>query len=900
MDVQMTTDRNANEPIASRLHDETLWQEVREAYLADTTTRDPLLSNEITCIRQAMQIFDPEQGSRYIVVGFLGVGGVGIVFRVWDTTLLTSKALKIARPMEGKEELVAGLLSVEISRLQEVSHPNVISIFDAGALESTAGSLPFYVMTFLRGALDARKYFSQPRLSEQLLKFLRGFLAGVEHLHSANLLHLDLKPSNVFVGEDGYAVVADLGGARKILGNKDDSLTITCTTAYAHPDLLGLTSKSTGGDDNRRRGTVRREELHFKFDRYSMGKTIFKVVRAFDVKSPGKLSRYQRKYLFLQAARLLDGRTSRDERPLGLSEASLARLKYTSTKEVCVDLDKLMGHVNPVADIPELSPMTDSIIQVTRGRKTMLTPRLARLLREPLLRRLGSLSQLGLVRLVYPGANHTRLEHSLGTYSNAAEYIVALYNDPINPLFRQIMTERHLVAVLLAALLHDLGQYQHAHDLENVEPKIFKHETLTLILLKGTWQHFNPLTDSLRKLLKEQWGVTAEQVVAILEADPNALATDIRDRILHTIISGPLDVDKLDYLLRDSDQCQTVFGNGLDRSRLLSTLTVVYQRQRASDNQYFALGIHEKGRAAAESLGFIRFQMFRAVYWHHAVRSAKAMLQRAASEWIAPEHPDASQHDRLKRELHEFILQWSRRDKAAASGQPQLFDSHEELSVGRIGYPMRPQWTNLNQADLLMLQWLYEQTTELGKNLIEAIVRRELYKRIFVISAVQDDELWEKIQGDVTNYNVLRGRSEALRKALKRRVDQALDQDSGRSKHFFVTGVGELTDRVLAGARVLELEGTVLLDLPRRRKSKTLHFYPEDLHRGQREEFEAPALLAVSEVWKLVSENLHETAGNIRVFVHPDIDILRSARTGPDAQPLLNSQAIEEELGTIF
>jgi len=641
--------------------------------------------------------------------------------------------------------------------------------------------------------------------------------------------------------------------------------------------------------------------LKFEFDRFALGKTILEVVRTVDANSPAVLSRYQRKYLLLQAARLLDGRTTPSERPLGLTETTLDRLKYESTYHAGVDFDKLLGRVNLLHDIPELSPTSDSVIQVIRGRRTRLTPRLARLLKEPLVRRLGSVSQLGLVRLVYPGASHTRLVHSLGAYSNAAEYIIALYNDPINPLFRQIMSERDLVSTLLAALLHDLGQYQHAHDLDDVEPKVFKHDTFTLSLLKGTWHNFKPLTDSLRTLLDKQWGVRAEEIVAILEANPNNLTSDIRNRILHTIISGPLDVDKLDYLLRDSDHCQTAFGNGLDRSRLLSTLTIVYQREGRGDDQYFALGIHEKGRAAAESLGFIQFQMFRAVYWHHAVRAAKAMLQRATLEWIAPGRRDVSQNDRLKRELHYFALQASALDKKAAmEGQRKLFEPASPTRAGPIGFLMQPQWTGLDQADVMALEWIHQRTTDVGKQLIEAVIRRELFKRVFVISAAQDRSLWDRIQRDITSHDRLRNRSEALRQAIKRRVDKQLEEASAGGKRFFVSGVGEDMDRITRAANVLGGNGMVLLDLPTRRPAETLRFYPEDLHRGQREEFDAPALLAVSEPWKLLSDNLHETAGSIRLFVHPDIDVLRSSRTDSTARPLLDSQALEEDLRTVF
>ena len=892
-----------------------LWAQVREEYIKETPTRDPTLAREVTCIRDALGSFRAESRPRYVIVDFLGVGGAGIVFKTWDTVLRTYRALKVARPIEGKEDLVAGLLSEEISRLQEVSHPNVIAIFDAGHLHSTSGELPYYTMTFLRGALPANKYFARPceapgrtpnEIAElgvkRLLEFIGGFLAGIEHIHAAHLVHLDLKPSNVFVGEDGYAVVADLGGARQLQGSTTETLIITCTSGYAHPKLLGLTAvSSTGGDDNRRRGRLRRSDLHVAFDLFATGRTLMEIIHRFEAANPKALSAYVRKYLMLQAARLLDGETVKSERPLGLTEASLAALKYKTATAALRDFNKLVGKANPLEEIPELSPTNDRVIQVVRGQKTSMTARLQRLLDEPLLRRLATVSQLGLVRLVYPGATHSRLEHSLGTYSNAAQYITALYNDPINPLFRQIITKGDLVATLLAALLHDVGQYQHAHDLEDVEAKVFKHETLTSALLKGEHVDFQPLTNSLRKRITEDWQVKPERLVAILEAKPDNLSTDLLDRLLHTIVSGPLDADKLDYLIRDSNHCQTVFGRGLDRARLLSTLTVVYERRgtRQETSQYFAVGIHEKGQPAAESLSFIRFQMYKAVYWHHAVRAAKAMIQRAAYEWIAGDGRTVRDNDRFKRELYEFVLQIGKNGGAEPPGQSELFDAGAAKAY-RIGNTVRPQWSVLNNTDLLALDWLYAKTTEVGKRLVDALAVRKLYKRIFVVSASLEPSLWTAIHDGVGDHERLRERSKELRKALKKKADDAVRAAAGSGQHFQITGIGEDDDSVARAADALGLEGSVLIDVARRRDQEVLRFYPEDLFRGQREEFEDQPVTAVSELWKLLSERLHETAGSIRVFAHPDIDVLRTARLGPEGKPILGSETLQEELRTVF
>ncbi len=898
------------------LADGGLWETVREAYLDDTPTRDPQLEKEIKCLREAMNAFRqphggatrveplsgtdvlrPPPAGRYVVVGFLGVGGAGIVFKVWDTTLRTYRALKISRPIEGKEDLVAALLSQEISRLQEVSHPNVISIFDAGVIPSSQGPLPFYTMTFLRDSLPAHKFFAKQRTMDELLEFVRGLLAGVAHLHSRSLVHLDIKPNNVFVGEAGYSVVADLGGARQLTGNPTERLVVTCTTTFAHPELLTLTAVSSAGDDNRRRGHPLRSDLKFAFDLYATGRTLLKVTRAFENASPHELAAYSRKYLALLSARLLDGHVESTDRPLGLTEASLRTLKYENTAEAVTDLDKLLGRVNLLSEIPELSPSSEDVIQVTRGEKTNFTERLESLLKQPLLRRLGSISQLGLVRMVYPGATHTRLEHSLGTFSNAAQYITALYNDPINPLFRQIVRAEDLVATLLAALLHDLGQYQHAHDLNDVEPKVFRHDTLTSSLLKKEDVRYQHLTVPLVKELEDEWHVSASRILAILETDPERLSTNIRDRLLHTLVSGPLDADKLDYLIRDSVQCQTVFGRGIDRSRLLGTLTVVYERQGEKEDQFFALGIHEKGRAAAESVAFARYQMFRAVYWHHAVRAAKAMLQRAAYEWMASRK--SAGNDALKSELYEFVLELPRRGSSDLQTQQDFFESGVMPFRGRVGYAVRPQWATVTWSDLVALEWLHERTTPTGQRLLSMIATRDLYKRVLVVSASQNAQLWSTVERNTASHEKLHDLSEDLRDALAEKLRDSLQQAIDGKVRYHVTGLGDPTDSLTAAAAALKLDGTVLIDVPERRGGEVLRFYPEELHRRQREDFEESTSLGISEVWKL-SQKLHENAGNIRVFVHPHIDVLRRARRDRQGEPLLPAATIEAEMRKIF
>ena len=122
------------------------------------------------------------------------------------------------------------------------------------------------------------------------------------------------------------------------------------------------------------------------------------------------------------------------------------------------------------------------------------------------------------------------------------------------------------------------------------------------------------------RVLRNDWNVEPEAVLGILEgthASPSA-------RLLGSILSGPIDIDKMDYLERDSRHAGVPYGRNYDKQRLIQSLTL--------DAAGTGLAITAKGRTAAELMVFARYVMFSEVYWHHAVRSATAMLTRAFLE----------------------------------------------------------------------------------------------------------------------------------------------------------------------------------------------------------------------------------------------------------------------------
>jgi HD superfamily phosphohydrolase len=98
---------------------------------------------------------------------------------------------------------------------------------------------------------------------------------------------------------------------------------------------------------------------------------------------------------------------------------------------------------------------------------------------------------------------------------------------------------------------------------------------------------------------------------------------------------------------------------------MLRTLTVVYYREK--ERFHIGLGIHEKGRVAAECVAFARYAMFSQVYWHHTARAAKAMLHRAVWEWL---ETDKRSNDLKKSDFHSFLMALGR----PKDDQKTLFD----------------------------------------------------------------------------------------------------------------------------------------------------------------------------------------------------------------------------------
>lgn len=245
----------------------------------------------------------------------------------------------------------------------------------------------------------------------------------------------------------------------------------------------------------------------------------------------------------------------------------------------------------------------------------------------PELQRLHSIHQLGLAYLVYPGANHTRFEHSLGTYHIAKRICKSLQVDP---------EEANLIES--AALLHDVGHLPYSHTLEFELHDQFgiDHAEISRRLIRG---EDSVLTASEQRILGksptipevlEKHGVSPKEVAGLLDAGSPGPSAQKRladadeqthfntRRYMSQIVNGPIDADQLDYLGRDAHYTGVAYGV-IDLDRLIETMEIFNGD----------LVVERGGLSAVEGMLVARALMFSAVYFHKTVRISELMLAKA-------------------------------------------------------------------------------------------------------------------------------------------------------------------------------------------------------------------------------------------------------------------------------
>jgi HD superfamily phosphohydrolase len=250
---------------------------------------------------------------------------------------------------------------------------------------------------------------------------------------------------------------------------------------------------------------------------------------------------------------------------------------------------------------------------------TINDPIIYRIISHPWFQRLRRINQMAMSYLVYPGAVHSRLHHALGAYHLMHNAIYELRNKGIS------ITNEEEQAAKIAILLHDIGHGPFSHALESMLVKDLEHETLSVMIMN--------------ELNQEMEGSLSMAIEVFKNTYPK--------KFLHQLVSGQLDVDRMDYLTRDSFFSGVIEGM-IGYDRIIKMLTV----------HEGELMVEEKGIYSIEEFLVSRRLMYWQVYQHKTVLSAEMtlikILERA--KWLHKKNPESiDAGDRLNKLIFKDI-----------------------------------------------------------------------------------------------------------------------------------------------------------------------------------------------------------------------------------------------------
>lgn len=919
--------------------------------------------------------------STYDIEKVLAVGGTGIVLVGQHKRFQQPIALKINRPNQAMVEHEAQVLPT-------LSHPNIIRVLDLNDIPVDptpdqfakptyivepyiSGSMPFFtndperkegtwlhdrIQRLRREMPDTSGILRGDEVgqSAELIRLLLAELAALfsqwvdllSYLHSKSsskktrYVYLDVKPENVLIDEHSHLTSIDYGSAEHLDDEDPTSVQVFFTDMYAHPEMRRRVGHK--GSTNRVQGAFKRMDLNPGLDHYALGISMLQILDEVAKETRPHVVPQLPLYrsLHFLATRLLDGRNNGRPSPSrfpyapevfpSLKDSDYESIRYEALADTFRDLEKERGRWNLEDKVPELATYSKDIVRVVPGYNTVLTPRLRSVIEHPLVARLKYVTQLGLVSLVYPTADHSRYDHSLGSYTYTTYYVKSLFNDLGSPVFRNLVGEEDVNGALLAALLHDLGQYPLAHDLEEVHEGIFKHGPIGMSLLEDTTRDEHGRT--LLEVIEDSefgWGVPKDVLERIIGAHTKnllpvgkgkKLETELKTDVLAAIVDGPVDADKADYIIRDSGRCELPYGSQLDMERFLRVLTVAIIPEEADPVRRVTLGVYDKGVASAHAFGFARHLLFSTVYWHHTSRIAKAMLQYATVMGLPTvvfnpgDSPDRREGETKSREqLLDFIkrlvppfempqigsTQFPARklSKLDLSAQPpdQVIDlisgdsqpprAEREGTEGTTWHP-GIAWT-----DWLMLKWISElpESSEQSRNLIDALQGRRLYKRVASFDrGGAYDELIQNLE------RLPWPKKLSLCKEMHKTIQRELSQ-----RWISVNTRTTMTSSDFE--RLCDAHLLVLIDVPTPSEKvgfkRPLGIVPELKERSYQQD---PRQAMEDRGWREAVTKLMNSIAPVRVLCHPKVRNLVSAAYAPEERSAEKAKSVEKSMAELI
>ena len=520
----------------------------------------------------------------------------------------------------------------EIQLLRKLRHQGIVRVIRQGTCKIKEVSTLYYLAEW-EEALPLDRLLKSSSTSIPVsfaYNFLESILNALSYCHQNCIIHLDIKPDNILIKFRNDS-------SEQTFDHFDHCTLIDFGKAKALPMLHeNESSKTTVGGGNW-------EYVHKNLRPFLRSNTVDKILfeygpAGFDLFS---ISRILEKNILPR----LDSSVSR--RDIDFLVNLIDELRNSTVGKPEFRLFSAQDGLDAIQRFRKNPEPFKKSFRLSLGITVGTTALVREIIDTPEFQRLRKVSQLSLTHLVYPSATHTRFSHSIGAYHMAGRYVDALFQDP---LFSIRYSQHDIDILKIRALLHDIGHYPMAHYFE---------EFGNVLSSNGNYIRFNHgiyYGNSLKKgnlTVPGSYGKSLANVLRGAGIQEETMASEATT-LLDAIIDGPVDCDKLDYLIRDGLSCGVPYADSIDVDRFLSSLTWY-----KDDDKKCLLAVTTKGITAAETILTARYHLFSEVYWHKTCRAAVAMIKEA---FFLAYKAEAISQDELDRVFlgndDHGVLQW--------------------------------------------------------------------------------------------------------------------------------------------------------------------------------------------------------------------------------------------------
>lgn len=545
----------------------------------------------------------------------VGEGGSGIVYAAnqifsSSTEVCAKRAVKF---FSYRDDLIDKLgyiskdnFDIEIENISRFNHQNILKVIDGNyyniMIDGTEQvSIPYTVTEFIDGPnLETLFDSSNETLCTKIFKseeavfsLFSQIISGIEYLHKNNFFHCDIAPKNIFIKSDAdgefLATIGDLGAGKTTLPQKFEKTRIIGTRNYMPTEVQAVKDKD-----------VTYEvfcKLQPQWDIFSTVKTFKEII--YNIKSSSIF-----KFDFWNLDRF-------DEK---LSESN-----YNTISDISADIERLRPISSQILNLDELSEASKSVNQILLPiNSAYLSRRMRKISKHDMILRLMDVPQLLEGASTFPGANHTRYEHSLGTYELMRKAMLSLLR---NKEYAKFFSEKYVIVGLLAALLSSLANFPYSYaisELQTQEPILFPKITPRQ-LFNDLINHKSEVTNkSLSDCIDELFGsymLNVSDIEYVVFGRGDDVLRNRELDVLNHILNSSVGVRVLDYMMRDSHHIGLTYK--IDSDDLFKSMSISHGE--------FCL--RQSGITSAEQIITNRYWLFKRIYWSDPNRANAALLK---------------------------------------------------------------------------------------------------------------------------------------------------------------------------------------------------------------------------------------------------------------------------------